>query len=1069
MKRSRKSLLASTILAMATATPLAVAMMAPAGAAVAQDYTSGILTGQVADQGGRPLAGASVTIRSGQGVTRSTRTQADGSFRIPALAVGSYDITIEASGLNTITDQVSVSPSGSSYSFIAYSGVELDEVVVTGRRVSDFSRNDTGLSVEVQDLASRVPVGRSITAVTLLTPGAGAVDPSIVVNGVRRNQSTVSLSGTSAAESAYYINGLNVTDQRTLLGYTDMPFDFIQTIETKTGGYSAEYGRGTGGVINMVSRSGSNEFEWGFSAYTSPNSLRGNVDTSYDPGGNNVAGIERRNSFAAAENSEATFWAGGPIIRDRLFFFGAYNIRNQSNDGAVSLSHPYTNNAFDDASTPGTAPTSGLPYTNLATSASQLTSRSNDPRWALKLDYNINDNHRLEATVLSDVATTDYRTYVVDPTTNERTGESPRYWAESGGLNTILKYTGVWADWLTVSALYGRTESSYVDFGPGATTPGVRDLRAAAPSPWLSGGRHSGSFNLSGEDIRDTYRIDADIYFNLAGSHHLRVGYDREDLVSQAQNTLNGGAYYYVLDAADCPAGGAGAACIEQLAFSNIGTFEAEQSALYVQDSWDVTDNLTLQLGLRNDIYDYKNIVGESYVAADEQWAPRLGFNWDPTGEGVSRIYGSVGDYYLPLATNTSIRASSGEVYTDTYFNLPGGGLSLDANGLPVLGTQFHIDYYSPPSAPDPRSVAEEDLKPMYEREFVLGYEHEFTNGFFNDWTLGARFVHRNLESTIEDTVIGDAVVRYCERLSLACGQTGPGDSGFASLFPYVLVNPGDGARVLLDLNGDGRTLADGSPNPAYDPQVVDLTAADLALPEVERTYKALQFTFERPFDGRWSLQGSYTWAESEGNYEGAVKSDIGQIDTSITQDFDHAANLRGAQGYLPNHRAHTFKAFGNWAVSDAFNIGANLTAQSGRPYGCIGRVPAAVDPLAPQVGTPSGWFCPTTQSAGAATGTGSDDVWNVAASPRGSRGFTNWTYQLDLNMAYTLMDSPDRGRLVATMDVFNVFDADEATRVVEQGVIRNSANAVRPSPAYGRARSYQAPRTIRFGLRYNF
>jgi len=1066
MRKSRNSLLATTMLVAAAALPISVVML-PGAAAQAQDYTSGILTGSVVDDSGAPVSGAAVSIRSGQGVTRSTTTAANGEFRIPALAVGAYEITIEPSGLNTIRQTVSVSPSGSSYVFTARSG-SVDELVVTGRKVSDFSRQDTGLTVEVQDLASRVPVGRSITAITLLTPGASQTDPSINANGVRRNQSTVSLSGTSAAESAYYINGLNVTDQRTLLGYTDLPFDFIQTIETKTGGYSAEYGRGTGGVVNMVSRSGTNDFQFGISSYYSPDSLRGEAANAHAPGANNISGIEVINSFIRAESKETTLWAGGPILKDRLFFFGAINFRDRQSDGPINFSNTYTNNAFDDATTPGSSPTAGVPYTNAATEGLQLTSRSNDPRWAAKFDFVITDDHRIEATILSDKETTDYRTYRYDRSF-ARTGENARYWSESGGLNTIVKYTGVLSDWLTVSALYGRTESSYLDYGPAVLLPGVRDLRGVATSPWLTEGRHAGSFNLAGEDVRDTYRVDADLYFDLAGSHHIRIGYDREDLVSEAKNTLNGGGYYYALDAGECPAGGAGPTCIWEIAFSNVGSFEAEQSAFYVQDSWRINDRLTLQLGLRNDIYDYKNLTGKSYVATDNQWAPRLGFNWDPTGEGIDRIYGSVGDYYLPLATNTSIRASSGEIYTYSYFDPPGGVITIGADGTPERGTPYHVDYLSPPGAPDPRGIAEEGLKPMYEREFVLGYEHSFQEGFLADWKIGGRLVYRNLESVIEDTVIGDAVVRYCERLSIACGQTGPGDSDFASLFAYVLVNPGDGARVLVDLNGDLRTLADGSPNPDYDPQLINFTAGDLNLPKTERTYKAVELTFERPFDGVWGVQGSYTWARSKGNYEGAVKSDVGQTDTSITQDFDHAANLLGAYGYLPNHRQHTFKVFGNWSPIRNLSIGGNFTAQSGRPYGCIGRVPASVDPLAPQVGTPSGWYCPTSQTAGQATGTGTDDVWAVTKTPRGSRGFTDWTYQLDLNLSYTVMDTEDRGRLVASVDVFNLFDADAVTRVVEQGAIRNSANAARPAPYYGMPRNYQSPRSVRFGLKYSF
>src|SRR5690606_13851299 len=141
----------------------------------------------------------------------------------------------------------------------------------------------------------------------------------------------------------------------------------------------------------------------------------------------------------------------------------------------------------------------------------------------------------------------------------------------------------------------------------------------------------------------------------------------------------------------------------------------------------------------------------------------------------------------------------------------------------------------------------------------ILGYEHTFREGMFTDWTFGVRYMNRDLQSTIEDTAIGDAVVRYCARTNTTCvnydglastgGQLDPLDpdtaytsADFAEYYPYVLINPGDGALVYLDLEGDPRD------SPDYNPQWVDFTAADMGFPDAKRTYQALEFTFERPF-----------------------------------------------------------------------------------------------------------------------------------------------------------------------------------------------------------------------------
>jgi hypothetical protein len=1051
----RQRLLQSTMIggtALMALTAVSATMLAAPSAAVAQDYTSGVLTGNVTDGSGAPIAGAAVSATSAQGTVRTATTDANGSFRMPALAIGNYEITISQSGYDTSTQRATVAPGGASYAFTlraagSSDATELSDVVVTARRVQDFNATDTGLTVSVQDLAERVPVGRSINAVTLFTPGASAPDASIGASS-RRNQGLVSLSGTSAAESVYYINGLNVTDQRSFLGYGEVPFEFIQTIETKTGGYQAEFGRGTGGVVNIVTRSGTNEFTGGLSVFYTPDKLRASRGTSYTQGGNNSAGTEVYNQYSYSEVADYTAFLGGPIIKDHLFFFGTYNVRDVKSEGAYSRAFAY--NQATGAITPGA-------------NYSQAISSYDDPRWGLKLDFVINPNHRIEATFLNDESTTESQTRTYSATTGAGlTGITDPLYSDAGGLTQIYKYTGVFTDWFTFSALYGRLESSYLDYGNPITLPGVYDYDRPGGAGYVGVGRQAGPYNLAGEDIRETYRVDADFYFNLFGDHHVRVGYDREDLTSSAESAYSGGALYNVLTAAQCAGiAAAGQGCLNIVTFANNGVFTAEQSAFYIQDSWDITDNFSVQLGVRNDQYTYNNVDGEAYIDLKDQWAPRLGFNWDPFGNKVDRVYGSIGDYYLPIATNTSIRASSGEIYTDAYYTGPtrdgSGNVVLDANGYPTYGSLLQLDYLSPPGAPDPRAVTEADLKPMYEREFILGYEHSFIDGRFADWSVGVRGIYRNLESAIEDTAIGDAIVRYCVRTNTACGQSGPGDADFASLFPYVLFNPGDGATVFIDLEGDTRTDAAGVANPAYNPQTINLTAEDLGFDEVERTYKALEFTFRREFDGVWGLAGSYTLAQSKGNYEGAVKSDIGQTDTSLTQDYDHVANQLGSYGYLPNHHAHTFKAYGNWMPADGFNIGASFTAQSGRKYGCIGRVPLSVDPLAPQVGTPSGWYCPFGENNAS------------IQTPRGSQGETDWTYQVDLNIAYTVMDSPS-GKLTASVDVFNLFDGDTATRVVEQGLIRTSGNVMTArSPYYGMARSYQAPRSIRFGLRYAF
>lgn len=175
--------------------------------------------------------------------------------------------------------------------------------------------------------------------------------------------------------------------------------------------------------------------------------------------------------------------------------------------------------------------------------------------------------------------------------------------------------------------------------------------------------------------------------------------------------------------------------------------------------------------------------------------------------------------------------------------------------------------------------------------------------------------------------------------------------------------------------------------------------------------------------------------ARSKGNYEGAVKSDVGQTDTSITQDFDAWFQQEGAYGYLPNDHRHTFKLFGFYQVTDQFRVGANFFAQSGRPYGCMGYHPGDPSPGA----TPSAWYC-----------LGADG--QKVLTPRGSKGRTGWVTNTDLRLSYDLVREREGfGSVTAALDVFNVFNVfneRNVTRVVEQSETTNRVG--RPIPVVG-------------------
>jgi hypothetical protein len=232
----------------------------------------------------------------------------------------------------------------------------------------------------------------------------------------------------------------------------------------------------------------------------------------------------------------------------------------------------------------------------------------------------------------------------------------------------------------------------------------------------------------------------------------------------------------------------------------------------------------------------------------------------------------------------------------------------------------------------------------------------------------------------------------------------------------------------------------------------ITLTADQLNYPEPTRTYKALEVSMEKSFDGVWAGRFSYLWSDNEGNYEGALKSDNGQTDPGLSQDFDQPGLTDGAFGKLPNHREHTFKAFGNWQATPALNIGANLLIQSPRQFGCIGVHPT--DLFASFYGAASN-FC------------------NGVSTPRGESFESDWLKVLDLTFAYDLAQviSVPGDRLVLRADIFNVFDFQSEQDFNEFGEIDigNYPGPGAADPDYGKVTAYQAPRTVRLSVSYRF
>ena len=1002
----------------------AVTLMTPS-VAIAQNLTQGAVAGTVTNQAGTPVAGAEVSLRSvAQGFTRTFTTDASGSFRAVALPQGQYEVVVNASGYNSLTDTVDVGSGGTAQLFLtvgaaADNATQIDEVVVVGvrRAVSEFDATTTGLTVNVEELSRNVPIARTAGAVALLAPGVTSSDTAF--------GSIPTIGGASAGENTYFINGLNITKFRDFTGSSIVPFEFYQTLETKTGGYSSEFGRGTGGVLNGTTKSGGNEWEFGVTAYWEPSSLQENSPNTY----------LALNEFDETESSDLIFDFGGPIIRDRLFIFGLYNIRDRE-------------------------------FFNGASNGTGTRVMTDDPFYGGKVDFLITDDHRLEFTYFKDEQEQTSETTQFNTATGELVTTQGESVFKFGGENWIARYTGVWTDWLTTSIAYGVNEYNEQNSSPGDDCALITDFNPARPrlGCWLIG---QPSVN---NDERTVLRADVDIYADFFGSHHFRLGIDNETLESFQALDYSGAGYNYcrpggpISVAVNCTGdrtGGLwyryqtydGAGLPQRVrirAYDNDGGWTSTQNAYYVQDSWEVTDRLTLNLGIRNEGFENENIAGVAFVDLQNQWAPRLGATYDVFGDGESKLFGFYGRYFLPVAVNTNQRLAGAEFFIQDTWTLNRTGVPGDANadgifdatGEPVLGTFLAGTNLASGEVRPISTQVDKEIDPMYVDEFILGYEQRI----FGDWTLGIKGTYRELGTAIDDVAIDAAVLAYCDTTtdlnSAICYNVWYG------FHQYVLTNPGE--DMVITLSGDDLTRADAGPGGlgrTFTDREVTLSAADLNYPTPDRTYKAVEVSLEKPFDGVWGGRFSYVWSENKGNYEGALKSDNGQTDPGLSQDFDQPGLTDNSYGFLPNHREHTFKAFGNWQATPALNIGANLLIQSPRKFGCQGVHPT--DFFASLYGAAS-WFC------------------GGVATPRGESFESDWLKVLDLTFAYDLAEVFELpgDSLVLRADVFNVFDFQSEQDFNEFGDRTGPAD---PDPNYGRVTGYQAPRSVRLSVAYRF
>jgi hypothetical protein len=975
----------------------------------AQSNASGVIFG-------RAVAAPGTTVHLENldtGLARDISVDADGRYRASSLPVGRYRVTLQRDGQTVDTRenvQVAVG-TGAEVSFASVTGVrQLEGVSVTASALPaiDVSSVDSR-TVFTSTQLQKLPVAQNVNAAALLAPGN--------VAGDSRYGNAISMGGASAAENQYYINGFPVTNPLTGLGFTSLPFDAIDQEQVFTGGYGAEYGRSTGGVVNIITKRGGNTWKVGGEAVWAPDTLSASPRSIHYPvNGSPIDGTvyqDRRDNVSTS--TQYGVYLGGPLIKDRLFMYltGQFNREIGTNRRPV-------------------------------TEATEWNTDARAKRWLGKIDWNINDSNILEFTALGENTDENDQVYNYDYATSTKGGYRGNYYRKNmgtansspGGRAGIVKYTGYITDNLTVNALWGKSKADHVETLSGlggVDCPTISDVRAVSSDQLRKGCSPVGAF-LARQRVPGsndlTYARRLDVEYRL-GSHDLRAGIDNQTLNSfSGVVTVGNQQWTYT----DVPADGLlpgfpeavvppGANITQRTVVSNQGAVSVAQEAQFIEDHWQFSDRWMAYIGLRNEQFKNYNTDGVVYVKQRHQLAPRLGITWDAFGDSTLKVYANAGRYHLAVPANVAIRGAGPQTFTNQYFTYTGVDPASNAPLGLVPISEVHFANGADGTAPDPATLSKKGLSAYYQDEYILGADWQVAP----NWVLGAKGIYRNLKSIIDDFCDARPILAYAAANGIAL--TNPAFTEYQTNgSPCLLFNPGTGGDFLVDTTGNG------------DMQTFHMNADQLGYPKLKRKYLALNLYLEHQFADNFYAKFDYTWSHSFGNSEGLLLSDIGQVDPSVTQTWDFPELMRGSNGPLPNDRTHQLRAFGFWQATPEWLFNSVVTITSGRPKNCLSTAPD--DPY----GYGSNFF-----------------YCNGEPSSRGAAGRLPWTYNINLGTEWR--PAWGNSNLAFTADVFNVLNQQrEQSRIDAAQTGSGAVNA-----SYRRVLSYSDPRYVRVGVRYDF
>jgi hypothetical protein len=1000
-----------------------------ASAAFAQ--TTGTLIGVVTDAStGKPVAGAVIVARSPNLQGEQTAvTDANGSYRISLLPPGEYTLAVQLEGYKpaersdltirmdkTIRANLAVVPEA----------VRMEEQVVrTGTApVVNIGSAESGAVIS-REFVANVPVGRTVEAVSATVPTASS------------DLYGVGFAGAQSAENAYILDGLNVTDPvygtfganpTAQIAQPTLLTNFIQEVDVKTGGFQPEYGRTTGGVLNMVTRSGSNEFHGSLFGNFTPRMWIQPTGQTAGAAGEAVAW--RSKPSEGAYDLDFGFEAGGPVMKDKLWFYAGFapvisqrrterflrsNVLTTDAgaqcDAAFSAIDPY-GRCVDSA---GNFVQNRIPGTDSIVKTSRTTYQITG-----KLTYLLDENNNFTVSAFGMPSTTS--NYNMNGAEQRRVIDT-----DDNIIDVIGRYAGKYLDKKLIFEVvtgYHRSTSKdqptqyqqdvnafrfREDMNLGLLDPKVFDACGGATADparctvlnYIIGG--SGYVNDTKAE-RLAGRVSGSYLAEIAGSHNMKVGLDVERSTYHILKDYGGpdgyfSAYpaslgaprlssYRVYGHVTDPAAVDGFAHQpnEWISYKPETTSVSTNTAVFAQDSWQLpVANVTLNYGIRWEGQRMENNDNPSQNGFDinNNWAPRVQAIWDFTGNGRGKAAGNWGRFFYNIPLDMGDRAFGAEQTMNYRLNNTCSGFSSAFTGASPTGVQ----------AFDPRNVTAANCG-LVARTTATA---PFNPWYVNTTGVTATPVDPNVQGVYVDQFGGQLEYEVLPDLSLGFEYNGRRqgqaieDMSSDDGNNYYIGNPGYSKPFTIgDVTYDSKTVT------TFD----DATGREVKVPfpKPERSYDGFTVFARKNFSKGWIAQVAYTYSKLRGNLPGVFRPETGQLDPGITSEYDLASLMANRKGLLPGDQTHAVKLYGAYTVafSPRFNAtaGAAYTGASGTPVSALGSHPLYGDTEA-------------------------------FVLPRGMAGRTPWVNQVDLRGALEYVIKPPYA-LKVSVDLFNIFNTQD-------------------------------------------